>query len=144
MTSDNAQDNASAELCKAQAALKAARALANIKLFDDAASRLYYAVFHLVSAALVILGVQAQSHGGVASLLGQHLIKPGLVPAEVGRNFASLMGLRSQADYNRHFAMDAEGFAEEMTRAEALFTLLEKFLTERGVVGVPLTRASAG
>ncbi len=134
MTRDNAQENARAELSKARAALRSARALADLKLFDDAASQLYYAVFHLVGAALVILGVQAQSHGGMANLLGQHLIKPGLVPALVGRNFAMLMSLRTQADYNRHFVMDAEGFAEEMQRAEALFALLEEFLAQRGVV----------
>lgn len=137
MTNDNAQENARAELSKANAALQAARALAGLKLYDDAASRLYYAVFHLVSAALVILGVQAQSHGGVASLLGQHLIKPGLAPAHVGHHFAALMGLKSQADYNRHFVMDEVGFAEEMQRAEALFKLLGEFLAERGVVGIP-------
>jgi len=139
MTKDNAQENARAELSKAHAALRAARALANLMLYDDAASRLYYAVFHVVSAALVILGVQAQSHGGLANLLGQHLIKPGLVPAGVGRDFAMLMGLRAQADYNRHFTMDAEGFAEEVQRAEALFAMLEGFLAQRGVVSSPLT-----
>ena len=134
MTSDNAHDNAGAELSKAHAALQAARALADLKLYDDAASRLYYAVFHLVSAALVVLGVQAQSHGGVASLLGQHLVKPGLVPTHVGHHFAALMGLRSQADYNRHFVMDAESLAEELQRADALFNVLGEFLAQRGVV----------
>jgi hypothetical protein len=61
----------------------------------------------------------------------------GLLPSQVGRNFAMLMGLRTQADYNRHFTMDAEGFTEEMQRAEALFALLEEFLAQRGVVGSP-------
>lgn len=134
MTGENAVENAQAELAKAQSARRAAHALAELKLYDDAASRLYYSVFHLVSAALLMLGVQAQTHGGVASLLGQHLVKPGLVPHQVGRHFASLMGLRSQSDYNRHFVMDAEGFTEELQRAETLFALLEVFLAERGVV----------
>ncbi len=66
MTDENAIENACAELVKAEAALRAARALADLELYDDAASRLYYAVFHLISAALLRLGVQAQfleSHG---------------------------------------------------------------------------------
>lgn len=107
--------------------------LAEIGLFDDASSRLYYAAFHLVSAALLTHGVQAQSHGGVATLLGQHLVRPGLLPTLVAREFATLMGLRSQADYNRHFVMDAEGFAAAARSAEALFPPLEAYLVGRGL-----------
>jgi uncharacterized protein (UPF0332 family) len=136
MTGENALDNARAELSKARSALQAARALADLKLYDDAASRLYYSAFHLVSAALLILGIQSQSHGGLASLLGQHLVKPGFVPAQVARDFSMLMGLRGQADYNRHFVMDAEGFADEMQRAEVLFSRLGEFLAQRGVADV--------
>lgn len=133
MTGENEIVNAQAELAKAQAARRAAQALAELGLYDDASSRIYYAAFHLASAALLILGVQAQTHSGVASLLGQHLVRPGLVPNEVGRQFASLMGLRSQADYNRHFILDAAGFREEMQQAETLFSSLEAFLLKRGI-----------
>jgi uncharacterized protein (UPF0332 family) len=133
MTDDNALANARAEWVKAQAARRAARALAAMGLFDDASSRLYYAAFHLISAALLTHGVQAQSHGGLASLLGQHLVRPGLLPAQVAREFGSLMGLRGQADYNRHFVMDAEGFAAVTKNAEALFAPLEAYLAGRGI-----------
>lgn len=43
------------------------------------------------------------------------------------------MGLRGQADYNRHFLMDAEGFATVRRNAEALFGPLRAFLAARGV-----------
>lgn len=133
MTQENTAINAQAELSKALTALQAARALGDLGMYDDAASRLYYAAFHLVSAALVMLGVQAHSHGGVASLLGQHLIRPGLVPSKVGRDFAVLLGLRGQADYNRHFQLDAAGFAEELQRAESLFVAITPFLQAQGL-----------
>jgi len=133
MTDDNARSNAQAEWAKARAARRAAQALADLGLFDDASSRLYYAAFHLVSAALLTHGVQAQSHGGLATLLGQHLIRPGLLPAHVARELAALMGLRSQADYNRHFVMDAEGFVAAMKNADALFAPIEAYLVGRGV-----------
>jgi uncharacterized protein (UPF0332 family) len=134
MTGDHEIENSHAELAKAYAARRAAQALAGLGLYDDAVSRLYYAVFHLVNAALLTLGIQVQPHGGVDSLLGQHLVQPGLVPNNVGRHFASLMGMRGQADYNRHFVMDAEGFAEEVKKADVLFSSLEAFLAERRVV----------
>jgi uncharacterized protein (UPF0332 family) len=128
VTDENAKANAEAELLKACAARRAARALAALSLHDDAASRLYYAAFHLISAALLCLGVQAQNHRGVASLLGQHLVNPGLVPTSVARDFATLLGLRSQADYNRHFLLDAPSIAEELARVEGLFATIGAFL----------------
>lgn len=133
MTSENAKANCEAELIKAYAARRAARALANLGLYDDAASRLYYAAFHLISAALLCLGVQAQTHRGVASLLGQHLVKPGLLPAHVGRDFATLLGLRSQADYNRHFLLDGPSIGEELVRVDGLFASIGGWLTSRGI-----------
>jgi hypothetical protein len=45
VTDENARTNANAELQKAYAARRAARALADLGLYDDAASRLYYAVY---------------------------------------------------------------------------------------------------
>ncbi len=105
----------------------------DLGLFDDASSRLYYAAFHLVSAALLTHGVQAQSHVGLATLLGQHLVRPGLLPAQVARELAALMGLRGQADYNRHFVMDAEGFTAVTKNADGLFAPLEAYLVGRGV-----------
>ncbi len=133
MTSENIEINARAELNKAFTALRAARALGELELFDDGASRLYYAAFHMVSAALVLVGVQAHTHGGVASLVGQHLIRTGLFPASVNHTFAVLLGLRGQADYNRHFQLDAAGFAEELQRTEKLFTECEQFFATRGM-----------
>jgi hypothetical protein len=48
--------------------------------------------------------------------------------------FAILMGLRGQADYNWFFVMDAEGFADELARVEALFSVLGGFLDAHGIV----------
>lgn len=133
MTDENALANARAEWAKAKAARRAATALADLGLFDDAASRLYYAAFHVASAALLTHGVQAESHGGLAGLLGQHLVRPGLVPTHVGKELGILMGLRGQADYNRHFVMDADGFAAATRSADVLFSALEASLAGRGL-----------
>jgi uncharacterized protein (UPF0332 family) len=133
MTRDNARQNAEAELRKAYAARRAARVLADLGLYDDAASRLYYAVFHLISASLLCLGVQAQTHSGIASLLGQHLVKGNHLPTSVSRDFAILLGLRNQADYNRHFSLDEASTAEELLRVDGLFSSFEAFLTSNGI-----------
>ena len=133
MTDANARANALAEFAKAQAARRAAEALTELGLHDDAISRLYYAAFHVISAALLSLGVQAHTHAGLASLLGQHLVKAGLLPAAVARDFAVLLGLRNQADYNRHFLLDAQTMSDELIRVDTVFVSVEAFLRSRGV-----------
>jgi len=127
MTNENAILDAKAELQKARSSFRAARALADLELFDDTASRLYYAAFHLVSAALLVLGVQAQTRAGLASLLGQHLVRPGLLPASVAHDLAALLGLRGQADYNRHFLLDKSGVDDELARVARMFATVEAF-----------------
>ena len=133
MTNENALLDAKAELQKAQTAFRAARALSELELFDDAASRLYYAAYHHVSAALLVIGVQAQTHAGLAMLLGQHLVKPGLLSPSVSHDLAALLGLRGQADYNRHFLLDKAAMYEELARVERLFATVGAFLATRGI-----------
>jgi hypothetical protein len=51
----------------------------------------------------------------------------------VGRDLAALMGLRSQADYNRHFLLDASSLAEELERVEQLFSVIGAWIAARGI-----------
>jgi hypothetical protein len=55
------------------------------------------------------------------------------VSTSVGRDFATLLGLRSQADYNRHFLLDAPSINEEMARVDAMFELMGAFITSHGI-----------
>lgn len=110
-----------AEVHKACDALAAADSLLTIGLWDDAVSRLYYAVFHMASAALLAIGVEATSHRAVQSLVSLHLVKTGRVSVDTVRGIAELFALRNQADYNRLFAVDRP--LAEFHRAQATGTL---------------------
>ncbi len=133
MTDENREINAAAELAKAEKSLAAAGGLIRLGLYDDAASRLYYAAFHFASAALLMLGVEVATHRALMSLFSLHLIKPGLIDVESARILSNLMSLRHQADYNRHFEMDAEGARQERARAQRLIDELRAFLRSRGM-----------
>lgn len=137
MTEANRAVNARAELRKSRDAMAAADALSAAGLYDDAVSRLYYAVFHMVSAVLLSVDVEVKTHGALQSLFAQHVVRPGLVGTDCSRRLAALFGVRQQVDYNRHFQMDERGAQEERTRAAALVTELESVLRVRGVIDVP-------
>ena len=55
-------------------------ALVNAGLWSGAANRLYYAVFHAVSALLVHDRHQVNTHQGSHALFGLHYIKTGILP----------------------------------------------------------------
>lgn len=109
MTKQARAANIAAELAKSADALAACRQLLDIGLLDDAMARLYYSMFHLVSAALLTVGVEATSHRSLHSLLSLHLVRPGHISLGSARILGELFTLRNQADYDRHFAADAVG-----------------------------------
>jgi uncharacterized protein (UPF0332 family) len=133
MTEDNRRTHVVAELAKARGRWQAARELLRPGLRDEAASNLYFAVYHHACAALLADGVEATSHRGLQSLVSLHLVRAGHLSAKSGRWLVALHGLCNQADYNWHFRLDADGAAEQRERAEQLAGELDAFLARRGL-----------
>ena len=96
---------------------KATRALASAKLLladgdlDGACNRAYYAMFDAVNAALLRFGVhidpaETKTHRGLVAAFGKHLVKPGLIAADLGRSLNQVERIRLLADYTGE-AIDA-------------------------------------
>lgn len=77
-----------------------------------AANRLYYAVFHAVSALLIKDGHQANSHNGSHILFSQLYIKTGILPSDFGTLYNNLQTLREKSDYNCFFDVSEQDIAE--------------------------------
>lgn len=54
------------------------------------ASRAYYAVFDAALALLFSAGIEARSHRGIGTLIGEHFVKPGQLSPELGRLLARM------------------------------------------------------
>lgn len=132
MTKQARATNIAAELAKSADALAACRQLLDSGLLDDAMARLYYSMFHLVSAALLTIGVEATSHRALHSLLSLHWVRPGHISVGSARILGELFTLRNQADYDRHFAVDAAGAQSAVQTAETLATELKALIAARG------------
>ena len=98
MTGQNQEENARAEVRRAEQTLLAAEALLQLGMWNDAVNRAYYVAFHVACALLVRLGLQARSHRGVHSLVTKHLVEPGLLAAEHAARLARLEERRGAAD----------------------------------------------
>jgi hypothetical protein len=126
MTPDRRSRNAAAELARARACLTEATTLAAAGMPYGAASRAYYAVFHGARALLFSAGIEPRSHRGVASLLGEHFVKPGRLTPDTGRLVARMQRDREDADYDtgavftdaqaQAMIADAGGFLAEVER----------------------------
>jgi uncharacterized protein (UPF0332 family) len=69
VTDENRRENALNEAALGDDASKAARALVDLGLPNDAVSRAYYAAFHYGRAVLLCHGLEPKTHRGVLALL---------------------------------------------------------------------------
>jgi uncharacterized protein len=115
--SEASPSSVEAELRHASESLQAAEALLALDLNADAASRIYYAVFHAARALLHSVGVAPRSHEATRSLLALHFVRSGKLNPERSKDIAQLEALRSSGDYDPHFALGREHLAPELARA---------------------------
>jgi uncharacterized protein (UPF0332 family) len=110
-------------VAKAERFLKSAEHLLALGDYDSCASRCYYAMFLMAEAALMVKGISASSHRGVISLFGQHFIRTGIFPAELGRALSRAYDVRLTGDY-------AVGLSVSREEAENLLESTRRFVTE--------------
>jgi uncharacterized protein (UPF0332 family) len=109
-------EHAEDELRRADKALASAHVLLDLPAPADAASRLYYAVFHAARAALTIRGVYSKTHSG---LIGLFVTEYGPAPI-----LNTLLKLRAAADYE--MAAFTEPQVRLLQRAEEAASFVER------------------
>ena len=117
MTDSNIRLNVADEMRLSETALRAADALLGLGIAPDAASRIYYAVFHAGRALLYSLGMEVRSHAGLRSQLSRQFVQTGLLPAERAKDLAQLEALREAGDYDSAFALGVDDLRPEWDRA---------------------------
>ena len=68
--------------------------------WDGMANRLYYAVFHAISALLIHDHYVVNTHKGSHAMFAQHYIKPNILPKSYGDLYKKLERMREESDYN--------------------------------------------
>lgn len=99
--------------------------LENAKLWDTLANRVYYSVFHAVTALLIKNGLHAESHQGVSVLFSKHFVKEGLIDAEYGRLFARLENMREKSDYTCLFETTEDEVLPMIPKAKELVSIID-------------------
>lgn len=124
MTGEGARATAAEELALAHEELAAADGLVALRMYRIALTRVYFAVFHAMRAALYATGLEPRTHSGTSHLFNLHFVKSGRVPAEASRIAARLQKYREEADYSTSFVIDESGAREELAAARALVLVI--------------------
>jgi len=98
---------------RAQRYLKSAQMLVTDKDYESSVSRTYYAMFYSAQAALLTKNLSFSSHKGVISAFGEHFVKTGVFPREMGRELNRAFEKRQMGDYEYTFVISDEE-AEEL------------------------------
>lgn len=129
MTADVRQD-VEAELAHADDSLRAAQALLDLNLPNEAAGRIYYATFHAARALLFSIGIAPKSHEALRTLIALHFVKPGVLRPERSKDLAQLEGLRNAGDYDTHFVLGVKELQPEVERARQFVADARKALAD--------------
>jgi uncharacterized protein (UPF0332 family) len=76
--------------------------------YESSVSRTYYAMFYSVEALLLTKGLSFSSHKGVISSFGEHFIKTGILPREMGRELNLAFQKRQLGDYEYTFVISKD------------------------------------
>ncbi|MBQ7438718.1 MAG: HEPN domain-containing protein [Paludibacteraceae bacterium] len=70
------------------------------KYWDTLVNRMYYAVFHAVSALMIHNAIHVHTHRGALIAFNKEFVRTGVFSEEEGHLFSKLEGMRERGDYN--------------------------------------------
>lgn len=122
---------AKALIKKAQRYLKSAEILLRDEDFDSSVSRTYYAMFYCAEAALLTKNLSFSSHKGVISAFGEHFIKTGIFPKELGRELNRAFEKRQIGDYEYTSLISNEEAKEILNSGRQFINTVEDWLIKQ-------------
>ncbi|MBO6023417.1 MAG: HEPN domain-containing protein [Bacteroidales bacterium] len=102
--------------------------LENAELWDTLANRVYYAVFHAVTALLIKNGLHAGSHQGVSVLFNKHFVKENLIDEKYGRLLARLENMREKSDYTCLFETTEDEVLPMIPQAKEMVSMIDNLI----------------
>ena len=96
--------------------------------WETAANRLYYALFHAMSALLINDGFQVKSHRGVMALFGEHYVRTEIFSKKDGAILSDLVIMRDNADYNCFYEADEEKLSPYIEPTRKLIQKIKQYI----------------
>lgn len=111
---------------KAHESISAAKHLSDGGYYDFAVARAYYTMFYVAQAFLLGQGLTFSKHGSLLSAVGQHLVKPGIIPAHLHRNLITAYNARIEGDYEPGGKFTEQDAALQIAHADEFIKVAEE------------------
>jgi len=116
------------ELEKAKSTFAEHEGLTEKGYWNTLANRLYYALFHAVSAMLISDGREVGSHKGAAIRFHQYYVRTGIFTDEEGAFYSQMETLREKSDYNCFFKVSETKITACIEPTRLLIEKIEKYI----------------
>ena len=101
------------------------------ELWDMAANRLYYALFHAVSALLIHDSHEVGTHRGAVNKFSLYYVKTDIFSKDEGRLYSRLQQLREDGDYNCSIDVEKEEVEEKIEPTRQLIEKIKRYIAEK-------------
>lgn len=97
------------------------------------ANRLYYALFHAVSALLISDQHEVGTHRGAVNRFSLYYVKTGIFTNEEGRLYSQLQSLREDGDYNCSIDIQQNEAEEKIEPTLKLIEKIKQYIANNSV-----------
>ena len=128
MYSKECQDLSLYRLSKAKQYLEDAKKTLAMEMYDTAANRSYYAIFHAARAVLALDGLDFKQHSGVISNFQMKYIKTGIFDKQLSNIIKSAFSLRTESDYEDFYVISKADVESQVREAEIFFQTVSEYI----------------
>ena len=128
MYSKECQDLSLYRLAKAKQYLDDAKKTLAMEMYDTAANRSYYAIFHAARAVLALDELDFKKHSGVISNFQMRYIKSGIFDKQLSNIIKSAFSLRTESDYEDFYVISKTDVENQVSEAEVFFRAISEYI----------------
>jgi len=114
---------------RARRYLRSAEILLKDGDYESSVSRTYYAMFFSAQALLLTKDLSFSSHKGVISAFGEHFIRTGIFPREMGRELNRAFEKRQIGDYEHTFIISKQEAEELLEKGKEFVEKVIQYLS---------------
>lgn len=118
-------------LSKAEEYLQNAQAILNLQMYDSAANRSYYAIFHAVRALLALQSKDFKKHSGVISCFQMDYIRTGIFDKRMSDIIKSAFSLRQESDYEDFYIISHEDVITQVKEAGEFVSVIKDYIDSK-------------
>ena len=100
-------------------------------MFETAANRAYYAIFHALRSVTALDHFDSGKHSGIIAYFNRNYVKTGVFDREISKLIDSSYRLREKADYDDFFLVARDDAAKQFEKARQVIDAVERYVQTR-------------